>query len=125
MSGETLVKPNHRMRYLQRSTTAYSSIFSFYHDKIDMQQTKTSVLYINTYRFPPYLICGLARVPVSTRATRQQIRLIDNLDSGRVDNIPDIPWLSTNEKAGVGGVAAESDKMCHSDLSYDYVILLY
>ena len=40
-----------------------------------------------------------------------RFRLIDNLDSGRVDNIPDIPWLSTNEKAGAGGVAAESGRI--------------
>ena len=65
-----------------------------------MHQTKTSVLYINTNHMHPYLVCGLARVPISTRATRQQIRLIDNLDSGHVDNISDIPRLSTYEKAG-------------------------
>ena len=73
MSGETVIKPNHRMRYLQRSTTAYSLIFSFYHDEIDMHQTKTIVLYINTYRFHPYLVCGLARVPVAIRPAWQQI----------------------------------------------------
>ena len=28
--GETLIKPNHLIRYLQRSTTAYSSIFLQY-----------------------------------------------------------------------------------------------
>ena len=66
---------------------------------------------ISIYCFHPYLVCGLARVPVSTRPTRQQIRLIDNLDSGRVDNIPDIPQLSTNEKAGVGRLAAASGRM--------------
>ena len=42
---------------------------------------------------------------------RQQIRLIDTLASGHVDNVSDIPRLSTNEKAGVGGVAAESGRM--------------
>ena len=51
------------------------------------------------------------RVPISTRATRQQIRLIDNLDSGQVDNISDIPRLSTNEKAGVRGVVAENGRI--------------
>ena len=32
-----------------------------------MHQTKTIVLYINTYCFHPYLACGLAHVPVATR----------------------------------------------------------
>ena len=117
--GESLIKPNHRMRYLQCSSTAHSSIFSFYYDEMDMHQTKTSILYINTYRFRPYLVCGLTRVPVSSRPTRQQIRLIDNLDSGRVDYIPDIPRLSTNEKAGVGGVAAESGRFIRYCDPYD------
>ena len=47
------------------------------------------------------------------QSMRQQIRLIDNLDSGHVDNVSDIPRLSTNEKAGVGGVAAESGRMSY------------
>ena len=47
----------------------------------------------------------------STRATQQQIRLIDNLDSGHMDNISDIPQLSTNEKAGVRGVVAENGRI--------------
>ena len=76
-----------------------------------MYQNKISVLYINTYRFHPYLVCGLARVPVSTRPRGNRFRLIDNLDHGRVDNIPDIPRLLTNEKAGAGGVAAESGRI--------------
>ena len=76
-----------------------------------MYQTKSSVLYINTYRYHPYLVYGLARVPVSTRPRGNRFRLIDNLDPGRMDNIPDMPRLSTNEKAGVGGVATESGKM--------------
>ena len=42
---------------------------------------------------------------------RQHIRLIGNLDSGCVDIVSDIPRLSANEKAGVGGVAAESGRM--------------
>ena len=52
-----------------------------------MHQTKTSVLYINTNHMPPNLVCGLACIPISTRAMRQQIRLIDNLDSGHMDNV--------------------------------------
>ena len=40
-----------------------------------------------------------------------RFRLTDNLDSGRVDNIPDIPRLSTNEKAVVGGMAAKSGRI--------------
>ena len=103
------------MCYLQRFTTAYNSIFSFYYDEIDMHQTKTSVLYINTYHIHPYLVCGLARVPVSTRAMWQQIRLIDNIDSGSVGNISDIPRLSTNEKARVRGVVAENGRMVIHD----------
>ena len=71
-----------------------------------MHQTKISVLYINTYRFHPYLVCGLARVPVSTRPMLQHIRLINILDYVSVDNIPDIPRLSTNQKAGAGSVVA-------------------
>ena len=47
-SGETLVKPNHWMRYLKRITTAYFSIFSLYYNEIYMLQTKTSILYIST-----------------------------------------------------------------------------
>ena len=47
-----------------------------------------------------------------------RFRLIDNLDSGPVDNIPDIPRLSTNEKAGVGGVAAESGRMLNTHCSF-------
>ena len=42
---------------------------------------------------------------------RQQIRPIDNLDSRHVDNILDIPRLSTNEKAGVRGVVAENGRI--------------
>ena len=76
-----------------------------------MHQTKTSILYINTNHIPPYLVCGLACVSIATRATRQQMRLIDNLDPGHVDNVSDIPRLSTNEKSGLGGVAAESGRM--------------
>ena len=76
-----------------------------------MHQTKNSILYINTKHIPPYLVCGLVLVPIATRATRQQIRLIDNLDSGHVDNVLDIPRLSNNEKDGVGGVAAESGRL--------------
>ena len=76
-----------------------------------MHQTKTSILYINTNHIPPYLACGLARVLIGTTAMRQRIRLIDKLDSGHVDNVSDIPWLSTNEKVGVRGVAAESGRM--------------
>ena len=72
-----------------------------------MHQTKTNILYINTNHIHPYLICRLARVPMSTRATQQQIRLNDNLDSGHMDSISDIPRLSTNEKAGVRGVVPE------------------
>ena len=113
-SGETLMKPNNRMRYLERSTKTYSSIFSFYHDEIYMHQTKTSILYINTNHIHPYLACGLSHVPVSTTATRQQIRLIDNLDSGHVDNTSDIPRLSANEKAGVRGVVAENGRIINS-----------
>ena len=79
-----------------------------------MHQTKTSILYINTNHIHPYLVCGLAHVPVSTTATRQQIRLIDNLDSGHVDNTSDIPRLSTNEKAGVRGVVAENGRIINS-----------
>ena len=79
-SGETLVKPNHRMRYLEHSTTTYSSIFSFYYDEIYMHQIKTSILYTNTNHIPAYLVCRLASVPIATRATRQEIRLIDNLN---------------------------------------------
>ena len=75
-----------------------------------MHQTKTSILCINTNHIPPYLLCGLARVPIATTA-RQQIRLIDNLDSGHMDNASDIPRLSTNEKAGAEGVVAESGRM--------------
>ena len=60
------------------------------------------------------MVGGLAQVPIAAGATGQQIRLIDNLDSGRVDNVSDIPRVSTNEKAGVGGVAGKSGKMyCH------------
>ena len=69
-----------------------------------MHQTKTNILYINTNHIPPYLVYGFARVPIATRATQQQIRLIDNLDSGYVNNVSDIPRLSTNEKTGVEGV---------------------
>ena len=76
-----------------------------------MHQTKTSILCIITNHIPPYLVCGLDHVPIATRATWQQIRLIDNLDSGHVDIVSDIPRLSTNEKAGVGGVAAESGRI--------------
>ena len=76
-----------------------------------MHQTKTSILSINTNPIHPYLACGLARVPISTRATRQQIRLIDNLDSGHMDNISDMPRLSTNVKAGVRSVVAENGRM--------------
>ena len=47
-----------------------------------------------------------------------RFRLTDNLDSGHVDNIPDIPRLSTNEKAGVGGVAAESGRIFYSVLLF-------
>ena len=35
----------------------------------------------------------------------------DNLDSGRVDNISDIPRLSANEKVRAGDVAAESGRI--------------
>ena len=66
---------------------------------------------INTYRFHPYLVCGLACVPVSTRPHGNRFRLIDNLDPGHVDNIPDISRLSTNEKALAGGLAAESGRI--------------
>ena len=76
-----------------------------------MHQTKASILYINANHIHPYLVCGLVRVPNSTRATWQQIRLIDNLDSGHVDNISDIPQLSTNEKTGVRGVLAENERL--------------
>ena len=76
-----------------------------------MHQIKTSILCINANHIPPYLACGLTSVPIATRATRQQIRLIDNLDSGYVDNVSDIPRLSTNEKARVRGVVAESGRM--------------
>ena len=54
-----------------------------------------------------------SRIPNSTRATWQQIRLIDNLDSGQEYNMSDIPQLSTNEKAEVRGVAAENGRMCY------------
>ena len=48
----------------------------------------------------------------------------DNLDSGHVDNIPDIPRLSTNEKAGLRGVAAESGRMQDTQiLSKKFMIL--
>ena len=57
-------------------------------------------------------------VPIATRATQQQIRLTDNLDSGHVDNISDIPQLSTNEKAGVGGVAAEGGRISVTAQAY-------
>ena len=63
-----------------------------------MHETKISVLCINTCRFHPYLVCGLARVSVCTRPMRQHIRLIDILDYGRLDNIPGIPRLSTKQK---------------------------
>ena len=76
-----------------------------------MHHTRTSVIHINTNHIHPYLVCGLARVPISTRATQQQIRLIENLDSGHVDNMLDIPWLSTNEKAGARAVVAEKSRM--------------
>ena len=60
------------------------------------------VLYTyNTNPIHPYLVCLLTHIPIGTRATRQQIRVIDNLDSEHVDNISDIPGLSTNENAGV------------------------
>ena len=49
--------------------------------------------------------------------------LIDNLDSGRVDNISDIPQLSTNEKAGVGGVPAESGRMDTIHLDFHNLML--
>ena len=88
------------MRYLQHSTMAYSSIFSFYHDEIDMHIVFTHSYYVDS---PVFLFlldqCG------------NRFRLIDNLDSRRMDNIPDIPRLSTNEKAGVGCVAAESGRI--------------
>ena len=108
-----------RMHYLERFTTTYSSIFSFYYDEIYTHQTKTSILYINASHntTPPPLfllffgIYGLARVPIATRETRQHSRLIDNLNSGHVDNVSDIPRLSTNEKAGVGGLAVESGRV--------------
>ena len=96
---------------------AYSSIFSICCDEIDILQAKTSVLYINTYHIHPYLVCGLAGVPVYTRATWQQIILIDNLDSGHMDHISDIPRLSTNEKAGVRGVVAENGRLFISGLN--------
>ena len=83
-----------------------------------MHASNTSILYINANHIPPpttplspFLVCGLTRIPIATRATWQQIRLIDNLDSGHVDNVSDIPRLSRNEKAGVGGVVAESGRM--------------
>ena len=41
-----------------------------------------------------------------------RFRLIDNLDSGLVDNISDILRFSANEKAGAGGLAAESGRIC-------------
>ena len=60
---------------------------------------------------PPCLVCGLARVPIATWAKGSSFRLIGNLDSGRVDKVSDIPRLSTSEKAGAGGVVAESGRM--------------
>ena len=66
------------------------------------------------YRLHPCLVCGLAHVPVSSRPRGNRFRLIDNLDPRRVDNIPDVPWLSTNVKAGAGGVAAKSGRIQHS-----------
>ena len=45
------------------------------------------------------------------QGTWQHIRLIDRIDSGPVDIDSDIPRLSANEKAGAGGVAAESVRM--------------
>ena len=68
----------------------------------------------------------LARVLIATRATQQHIRLIDNLDPGHVDNISDIPRLSTDEKAGVRGVVAENGRILitvHLCPSYEYVQL--
>ena len=88
-----------------------------------MYQTKTSISHINTNHIPPCLVCGLACIPIATRATRQQIRLIDNLDSGHVDNVSDILQLSTNEKAGVGGVVAESGRIV--PLSYISTVYFY
>ena len=55
-------------------------------------------------------------VPVSTRPRGNRFRLISNLDPGRVDNILDIPRLSTNEKAGAAGVAAESGRILNIHL---------
>ena len=114
-SVETLVKPNHRMCYLQRFTMAYSSIYSFCYEKIFMLQTKTSILYINTnhtlFISPLILMWTHPRSYNTTRATWQQIRLIDNLDSGRMRNASDSPRLLTNKKAGVGGVASESGRI--------------
>ena len=60
MSDEALIKPNHRMRYLEHSTTSYSSVFLSYYDEICMHQNKTSISHTNTNHIPSYLACGLA-----------------------------------------------------------------
>ena len=117
-SGEALIKPNHRMHYLQRFTVAYSSIFSFYYDKIYMLQTKTSILYINTNHITPNWY-------VDSRSTRKQFRLIDNLDSGRLGNASDSSLLLTNEKAGVGGVAAESGRITYVSLVFPKTLYIF
>ena len=72
------------------------------------------VSYLNTYCFHPYV--DSPEFLLLQDQCSNRFRLIDNLDSARVDNIPDIPRLSTNEKVGAGGVAAESGRMDVADL---------